>query len=769
MLKIILLSLVLSSFAYERPEGYYKHLFMDGGADLTSRQYFPGSNALADSLKYNFEFVATTSEERTVRIIAGNPESSINPAYAPDDNGCMLYPDGSPRYMMVYVNGGNSTEHGLLLTEKGRQNFRDFVKNGGSYIGTCAGAFIASLYSSTRPEHKPYPFFGYLHIWPGYMTPTSIGTAPTSVYPGMNIEDLDTNQAGVQNPLLQYHNFGGDANVDWVRHHGGPYIPTNQTWPVGTEILGRYDTIGSVDNNRVSLIAYKKDSLTGRAILNGCHPEGDSSGLDPEATGERYQLFSAKIQYAAAGLGLPRIKADLLNNVPRTMADNRLKGYEKIGDCQYHHYRITVPSGSPFLKVEVESESGFPLNVYAKKGAFAFNSVVDAGNKDKVRIVNKTLTVATPEAGEWFVAVELDTTVNAVQSTSYAAYSGAVKVLNGISYKIKASFNNTLPVEYNISATAGIHGTITPSGDVKVYQGGAQPFLIIPDTGYEVDFLTVDGVSSNAVQLYMFTDIAAAHTIDVKFKQRIFVDTVIVDNGKAGTSFTGQWANSTAMNNYGTQAVYNGKTMLPVGSYTWSAPIKPGASYSVEMWWTNASSRLGKIPVIISDGNTPVDTVYVDQKVNGGVWNMLMLSEKFLSDSIKVKILHNGSADSTICADAVRIMGNQHTLGGGSTGVAGNVVIGSEKIAMAIGPNPFNPMANIAYYINNQAEVSLAVYDMRGKLVAEPVSAKLLKSGRYNASWNGRDARGSNVASGLYLFVLKAGSEVVKMKAALLK
>ena len=48
---------------------------------------------------------------------------------------------------------------------------------------------------------------------------------------------------------------------------------------------------------------------------------------------------------------------------------------------------------------------------------------------------------------------------------------------------------------YTIKATAGIHGSITPSGDVDVLHGGSQTFTIAANRGYAISNVKIDGVS----------------------------------------------------------------------------------------------------------------------------------------------------------------------------------------------------------------------------------------------------------------------------------
>jgi hypothetical protein len=70
-----------------------------------------------------------------------------------------------------------------------------------------------------------------------------------------------------------------------------------------------------------------------------------------------------------------------------------------------------------------------------------------------------------------------------------------------------------------ITASAGAHGSISPSGDVYVPLGTDQKFTITPDAGYAVADVLVDGKSVGAVTVYTFTKVAVAHTIAASFTQ----------------------------------------------------------------------------------------------------------------------------------------------------------------------------------------------------------------------------------------------------------
>jgi hypothetical protein len=73
-------------------------------------------------------------------------------------------------------------------------------------------------------------------------------------------------------------------------------------------------------------------------------------------------------------------------------------------------------------------------------------------------------------------------------------------------------------------------------------------------------------------------------------------------------------------------------------------------------------------------------------------------------------------------------------------------------------PNPFNPETIIPYGLAAEAVVDLAVYDVLGRQVAQPVPPTPHASGYYRVIWDSRDASGRAVGSGVYLYRLRARS-----------
>ncbi|MBN1186452.1 MAG: T9SS type A sorting domain-containing protein [Bacteroidales bacterium] len=78
-------------------------------------------------------------------------------------------------------------------------------------------------------------------------------------------------------------------------------------------------------------------------------------------------------------------------------------------------------------------------------------------------------------------------------------------------------------------------------------------------------------------------------------------------------------------------------------------------------------------------------------------------------------------------------------------------------------PNPFNTSTTIAFYILNNSEVSIVIYDQLGKEICHLLN-KRLTAGRYEVKW-----MAAGLPSGLYFYQLKAGSFVRIKKLLLIK
>ena len=83
-------------------------------------------------------------------------------------------------------------------------------------------------------------------------------------------------------------------------------------------------------------------------------------------------------------------------------------------------------------------------------------------------------------------------------------------------------------------------------------------------------------------------------------------------------------------------------------------------------------------------------------------------------------------------------------------------------------PNPFNPGTTIRFDLAEGAFVTLRIYDGLGQVVRTLTEAAL-PAGSYSKSWDGRDARGLRVGSGVYHYELRAGAFTSMKKMTLVQ
>jgi N-acetylneuraminic acid mutarotase len=70
---------------------------------------------------------------------------------------------------------------------------------------------------------------------------------------------------------------------------------------------------------------------------------------------------------------------------------------------------------------------------------------------------------------------------------------------------------------YPITATAGPHGAISPSGEVWVAHGGSVAFALAAEASYHVRDIKIDGRSQGAATAWTFSNVTNAHTILAEF------------------------------------------------------------------------------------------------------------------------------------------------------------------------------------------------------------------------------------------------------------
>ena len=87
---------------------------------------------------------------------------------------------------------------------------------------------------------------------------------------------------------------------------------------------------------------------------------------------------------------------------------------------------------------------------------------------------------------------------------------------------------------------------------------------------------------------------------------------------------------------------------------------------------------------------------------------------------------------------------------------------------IAVQPNPFNPVTEIRFELATQSRVDLEILDLRGRRVRRLLS-ETRSAGPHSARWDGLDAGGRAVASGTYVWRLRADGRQFTGKMSLVR
>ena len=126
-------------------------------------------------------------------------------------------------------------------------------------------------------------------------------------------------------------------------------------------------------------------------------------------------------------------------------------------------------------------------------------------------------------------------TVDITGKVSGSMYGSAGVGLGGEGQLGAFVFAIEAPPVHTITASAGAHGSISPSGAISVTSGDNQGFTISAASGYHIADVLVDGVTVGAVPSYTFNVVTASHTISASFAVDTTIYTITASADANGT------------------------------------------------------------------------------------------------------------------------------------------------------------------------------------------------------------------------------------------
>jgi tetratricopeptide (TPR) repeat protein len=79
-------------------------------------------------------------------------------------------------------------------------------------------------------------------------------------------------------------------------------------------------------------------------------------------------------------------------------------------------------------------------------------------------------------------------------------------------------------------------------------------------------------------------------------------------------------------------------------------------------------------------------------------------------------------------------------------------------------PNPFNPYTTLAFDLPEEARVTLTLYDITGRQVITLTRDEAFPAGFHQVRWDGQNAAGRPVSSGVYLYAMKTSTGFQRIK-----
>ena len=204
-----------------------------------------------------------------------------------------------------------------------------------------------------------------------------------------------------------------------------------------------------------------------------------------------------------------------------TVSSGGSQTYTITPSTGYHIVAVTVDgsgagTGSTYTFSSVSANhtisASFAINTYTITSSAGSNGTISPLGTTTLNYGTTQIYTIVPASGYQVNSILIDGVPMVYTYTPGSSYNCTFSSVSA-NHTISVSFI----LDYNITASSGPHGSVTPSGTTSVSPGSNHTYSINPSSGYTVSHVEVDGVSVGAVTSYTFSSVAANHTISATF------------------------------------------------------------------------------------------------------------------------------------------------------------------------------------------------------------------------------------------------------------
>lgn len=208
----------------------------------------------------------------------------------------------------------------------------------------------------------------------------------------------------------------------------------------------------------------------------------------------------------------------------------------------------------------------------------------------------------------------------------------------------------------------------------------------------------------------------------------------------------------------------NRSIRLSSGKPQWSVQLEPiGRAYSnvtVDMtslvMKSAGTGSVSQIPAIASKTSAGGD------RDGNGVEE---IEVSFSKENLRLLFSNlHGTGSAT-----VTIEGTLYTGGVIRASLDVGIQAGGGNLAASVNPNPLNPAAVLTFFTSKSGPVRIRAFDPQGRLVRTMLDEPRLANGYHDVAVDGRDDRGTPLASGVYYYRLEAAEGVTSGRFTVLR